>query len=585
MMKEGKMAGACQGEGNLITRFFSKLAPPVISVLPIPGEEVFRSNHVFFSDLGLEVAANPRAANVMIIRGPVPVNLNQHIIITYAQMPRPRVLIFDGLEQLPGLPHPDLKLEQEEAGYLGLKKTLEKLLTHPFAADVEPYAPEVIEKQLEQDQESQQGHQHHHHGHDHSGHQHEHEEHHQESDQDQHQSEHQHHSGRQEEEDHDHHDHSDHSSTEEEEHEHQHSGHDQHQEHEKHDGHDHGGHGGGMGFMSMVMMTKDMPRSMDGLPMEHNQAHFGPFFPGLTGGISVQMMLDGDTAMQIKPELHLMQRKNDLPPLKDMSELPQRLTQCNPLCPETWKVMGELLLNPAHELTFHQVQRLETERIDAHFNWLITFSTLTGNQWLRLKAEKLMKHKNYREQKETIRKFTDKILKFRHLKHKIQAVGSVPDHLLHHTRGIVARAAGQARDARIGSERYRKLGFEPVLGGQNDVWGRLKQILAEINQSLELLRRTYEEANQEVPSPGPVDKIHPAQAELESPFGLLIGNLEVKKRKHYKVSIKASSGCHLVLAGKAIHQLELSDALVSLASFHINPWEVNKIEIKNTGHA
>ena len=38
-----------------------------------------------------------------------------------------------------------------------------------------------------------------------------------------------------------------------------------------------------MGFMSMVEMTKDLPRSSDDLPMEWVEAPFGPLFPGLPG--------------------------------------------------------------------------------------------------------------------------------------------------------------------------------------------------------------------------------------------------------------------------------------------------------------
>ena len=47
-------------------------------------------------------------------------------------------------------------------------------------------------------------------------------------------------------------------------------------------GHDHMDHGD-MGFMSMVEMTKDLPRSSDDLPMEWVAAPFGPLFPGLPG--------------------------------------------------------------------------------------------------------------------------------------------------------------------------------------------------------------------------------------------------------------------------------------------------------------
>jgi len=54
----------------------------------------------------------------------------------------------------------------------------------------------------------------------------------------------------------------------------------------------------GGGFMSMVMMTKDLPRSADGLPMDWLEVPFGPLFPGLPGGLRLRLTLDGDTVVR-----------------------------------------------------------------------------------------------------------------------------------------------------------------------------------------------------------------------------------------------------------------------------------------------
>ena len=62
----------------------------------------------------------------------------------------------------------------------------------------------------------------------------------------------------------------------------------------------HGGHGDPevegieAHFMSMVDMTRDMPESPDGLKMERITVPFGPFFPGLPGGLRLDLTLDGD---------------------------------------------------------------------------------------------------------------------------------------------------------------------------------------------------------------------------------------------------------------------------------------------------
>ncbi|HEB57411.1 MAG TPA: NADH-quinone oxidoreductase subunit D, partial [Gammaproteobacteria bacterium] len=50
--------------------------------------------------------------------------------------------------------------------------------------------------------------------------------------------------------------------------------------------------------MSMIDVTKDLPRSGDGLPMEWINAPFGPFFPGLPGGLLLTLTLDGDTVAE-----------------------------------------------------------------------------------------------------------------------------------------------------------------------------------------------------------------------------------------------------------------------------------------------
>lgn len=73
-------------------------------------------------------------------------------------------------------------------------------------------------------------------------------------------------------------------------------------DHSNHGGMDHSAHGAGTdvpgiepNFMSMVEMTKDLPASGDGLRMEWIDVPFGPFHPGLPGGLTLTLSLDGDT--------------------------------------------------------------------------------------------------------------------------------------------------------------------------------------------------------------------------------------------------------------------------------------------------
>ena len=46
--------------------------------------------------------------------------------------------------------------------------------------------------------------------------------------------------------------------------------------------------------MSMIEVTKDLPRSADGLAMDWMEVPFGPVFPGLPGGLKLTLTLDGD---------------------------------------------------------------------------------------------------------------------------------------------------------------------------------------------------------------------------------------------------------------------------------------------------
>ena len=65
--------------------------------------------------------------------------------------------------------------------------------------------------------------------------------------------------------------------------------------------------------------------------------------------------------------------------------------------------------------------------------------------------------------------------------------------------GLLERARGGQEDARRNDPAYVALGFEPIVGGQDDPWGRLVQRLAEAEQAVDLAGR----AGAEVRPPGP----------------------------------------------------------------------------------
>ena len=577
--KHGQRKGKLSG----FRKWMSHIASAQINVFPVPGEEVFRSKGIHLPHLGYEIASNPRQANVMMLAGPVNEPLAKKAAVAFVQMPRPRVLVFVNSGQVPHLPAPDFQIEMKENDFVQLKSKIKDFLKNPYLPEANALEIPFIKDMLEEQENQQQGHEHHHHGHE-GGHQHGEEEHEQHGEHGHHQQEHSHqkkeHTGHEEEHRHEEH------GAEEGEHQHeQHEHQESHEEHESHEGHgghehEHGGHGGhgGGGFMSMVMMTQDMPRSMDGLPMEHNQAWFGPFFPGLTGGLAFQMMLDGDTVMQVQTDKELWQRNwNDFcgTPAKD---LPEKLAAMNPLAPHTYRILAETALSKIEgdekPLSFTQILDLEKERIGSHLNWLATLGKLAGNQWLYSAAVNLLVDFQRKNNRQHIRQFLQKVQSFKYLKKKLM-VGTIPDALLHHTSGPVARAANLHKDQRTEEENYRKIDFEILTLEENNAWGRMKLRLLEIGQSLDMIQRIENEKLASTNGHSPTITGGAASFALESPQGVTGISLEIKNGKVEQLQLQPVANINISIATEAVSHMELSDALLTIYSLDINPYEIS----------
>ena len=313
--------GAVKLHKNLITQWFSNIASRQVVILPVPGEDIIRRYGIVLNQKGIQTAANPREANVLLIPGSLPGQLYESAAILYAQMPRPRLIAKLGEGNIHPLPKPDLMITANQS-LEQIIPEIRRLLKENYKKDPQSYEPDFINGILKKRSEQQQqgGHQHHHHGNEdndhssHEGHEHHKKEHEGHKDHEHHEN--QHHENDHKNGEHEHHEehgqkrhgHQDHH-QEEHENEHEHKNHEenQHQGHQHHDsGGGHGGHQHGMGFMSMVMMTKDMPRSLDGLAMERNEVYFGPFFPGLPAGLIIKMHLDGDTVIKAEVEKQII---------------------------------------------------------------------------------------------------------------------------------------------------------------------------------------------------------------------------------------------------------------------------------------
>ncbi len=523
--------GARKGSWDFFKRLTARAMASDLSIFPVPGADVLRACGMHFMQKGMSIVATPREANVLLVAAPVTEKLAEKAAIAYAQMPRPRVLVFAGLDELPHLPKPDVKVAIEAEN---LQEEIKKWLTqYAWSEEAIPFAPEKLKKALE-DQQEGQGHMHHDHG---GGH--------------------------------DHQPHEEQGSEE------------KHQEHQ----HEHGsgGHDMGGGFMSMVAMTKDMPRSMDGLAMEMNPAHFGPFFPGLPGGLSISVMLDGDTVMQAEIEKGLLCRhlSHDFPAVP--KEFIEHISKINPLAPVAFRLLAEkavrniLQTANSHYKNVSDLVLLEKERVLCHLNWLAVFSHTIGNLWMQQKAVSL--HRQYQHGQangKAIVKFAEQISKMPHLKKRLMPVGAIPENLLHHVSGPVARAAGLQKDARMQDKTYQELAFSPVQEQQNNAWGRLLVRLAEIRQSLQLIEKSKKMVDTKEKSPAITDKVSgKGMAQIETSAGMasLMIHLDEGTVKHFHLQTPAVS--HAALIPQVAAMQELGDALIGIASLDIAPWEID----------
>ncbi|MEO9886028.1 MAG: hypothetical protein ABJR05_16325 [Balneola sp.] len=188
-------------------------------------------------------------------------------------------------------------------------------------------------------------------------------------------------------------------------------------------------------------MTKDLPRSSDGLPMEWSDVQFGPFHPGLPGGLRLSMKMDGDTVAEAEAESDLS--KPDLPESvrENPAALPEYLEAINPMAPVTYRLLAQkALLNFSDEagnsaLTLSEAVLLEKERITSHLNWLAVFASTLGSSWMRDQA---IKHyhlfQNDTGNREQLSGFIRRIKKIPYLKLKLSTAVHNPEETEEHNQ-------------------------------------------------------------------------------------------------------------------------------------------------------
>ena len=586
-----------------------------LSCLIVPGQDVALAHGLNVSATGMRVSASPRDANVLLIVGGLSEKMGEVATVLYAQMPRPRTILMLGGKTPSSFPDADvsaglsqkaladavgrLKRALAEGAFATSAEDFDASVLHVKIEYVCPMHPEVVEDEpgscpkcgmdlvaREAGEQTPEG------GHDHE-HRHDHEQQCQDHDHDdsnEHQQEHAHENAATEytcpmhpeivrdepgscpkcgmdlvvredgeDEAHSEHEHSSHDHGEHDHSGHEHGGHD-------HGGHDHGGHDhGASGFMSMIEVTKDLPRSADGLQMDWLEVPFGPVFPGLPGGLKLTLTLDGDgvTEGQATSLVGLTSEGENFEASDEMDAetFIGYLSAAIPLAPVSYRLLVCLAIEQAAGLEGDSANAgartgaLERERIASHLGWLAQLGRQLGFAWLTQRAATLQlqvreaNRDSLAALEPALRTLGTRLERTPLLKSRLKGIGLLPTESSD-LRGPVARAADEGGDA----------------------WARLRQRLAEISASLGLIKSGGEPALPVLRDVGDVSGT--GEATVDTPRGE--ARLSLKLERGHVKSYKLDTACsqHIGLVPKLVEGQELGDALLAVGSLDLSPWEV-----------
>ncbi len=545
------MSGARMGATNAARWLVARALARDLTAFVAPGLEVARAYGLDLSAAGLRVVPTPRHATVLLLVGEIPAGLHAATAIVYAQMARPRAIIALRADGAPPLPAPDVAVALDQAALVAGVKDLRRIIA---AGAWSPDAP-VFDALEVRPTEDDMG------GMDHGA--------------------------------------MDHGAM---------SGDTDGGGEGMGDGGEGKGDGsgdrGGMdmdmggGGMSMVMMTKDLPRSPDGLPMEWVEAPVGPLFPGLPGGLALSFTLDGDAVAVATVSSGAVGRGLDATWTGPAASLPERLALLDPFAPVSYRLLATRAIENAVGATVEEttagarVGALERERAASHLGWLALFAALLGDRWLEdrvavlqlalLRVSRVAEAERLRGQ---VGAFARGVRRTPYLRRRLAGIGtsradkdlstggarftagSLP-------RGPVARAARLADDARADDPVYRRLGFVPVVRDGNDAWSRLDVRLAELEQSLDLVLAVGAVAIPERLLSAGVGGT--GGATVETPRGAATLRLTVAEGLARDVVVDTPSAHNLRLVKSVAEGREIADALVGVASLDLSPWEMDR---------
>ena len=360
-------------------------------------------------------------------------------------------------------------------------------------------------------------------------------------------------------------------------------------DHTDHTGHGaHGGHspvaieGIEPHFMSMVELTKDQPRSSDGLQMDWIEAPFGPFFPGLPAGLHLNLTLDGDTVAGSAARSLVGQTVLKGGAAMVAADFVDHLGAMMPLSPQAYRALACAAveeaagIGPTADERRARAAAVERERIASHLGWLAEFGAQTGFLWLSNRAGALQ----LAVQDADIAEIAALAAPLKRLIRRVQSAPLMRMRLRGIARigkdiaasGPVDRARGGGADARTGDTTLSALGFAPRQREGGDALARLMLRCDEITQSLALIAAAGTLATPRLADVGAV--LGEGSASVETPRGAARLRVKLSDGKVTGAELETPSTLHLALVDPLTAQQELGDALVAVGSLDLSPWEM-----------
>ncbi|OJV91770.1 MAG: hypothetical protein BGO39_17915 [Chloroflexi bacterium 54-19] len=372
------------------------------------------------------------------------------------------------------------------------------------------------------------------------------------------------------------------------------------------------------GFMSMVEMTKDLPRSRDELPMEWVEAPFGPLFRGLPGGLLLNFTLDGDVVARAEVKTGSLKRNLAAGWQGPAVSFPEKLARLTPATPLAYQVLAQKALENAAGQTvdeaagYQRVVLLERERMFNHLGLVARLAYLLGVRQLAASASELqirlarpLTPALFQESWNKLSKLCRSTPKIPLLKSRLKNVAVLSPQSVKDLGGsVAARVINQAADARSSDPAYLASGFKPIVRAGGDALARFEVYLGELEQSFGLVEaataRLFNDLgqsvdnlfeaegitgpfavhpapeNEAVPGPGRVHgDSRPGTATIETPHGPAYLSLTLEAGQVKEVKLETPSKRRLPLVGQVTEGQDLADALVGVVSLNLSPWELD----------